>query len=330
MKRRLMLVLHAHLPFVRHPEHPEFLEEDWLFEAMIETYAPIVDACARLAADRVPFRLTMTLSPTLCEMLSDELLMARFETRLRRVAAACRRRARAPFEAAAAEHLRLFTAARGRRLLPEFRALQDRGVLEIITTAATHAILPYVSRPEALRAQIAVAVANYRKHFGRAPRGFWLPECAYEPGLDAALAEHGLRYFFVDAHALESSPARTPAGPTAFARDPESSRQVWSAAEGYPGDPWYREFYRDEGWANGRGAGLKFHRITGAVPLDRKEPYDPSRARERVEEHARHFLECRRRGAPLMVSPYDAELFGHWWYEGPRFLEAGPRRRISL
>jgi 1,4-alpha-glucan branching enzyme len=120
---------------------------------------------------------------------------------------------------------------------------------------------------------------------------------------------------------------------------------VWSAEEGYPGDPLYREFYRDAGWdaplpllapilGDGprKNVGIKLSRITGKVPLHEKEAYVPAWASERARVHARHFLSERRKQIasveaeigvePLLVAPYDAELFGHWWYEGPQFLEA--------
>ena len=106
-----------------------------------------------------------------------------------------------------------------------------------------------------MRAQIAVAATSHRRHFGKDPVGIWLPECGYFPGLDAYLAEQNIRYFFVDTHGVTDAtprprygvyaPIYTPTGPAAFARDPESSMQVWSAESGYPGDPDYREFYRD-------------------------------------------------------------------------------------
>jgi len=143
------------------------------------------------------------------------------------------------------------------------------------------------------------------------------------------------------------APVYTPSGVAAFARDPESSMQVWSAEHGYPGDPVYREFYRDIGWdldheyvrpyiqATGdrKNTGIKYYRITGKVPLGEKQPYDPNAARERAETHAGNFLFNRTKQIqflqaafrdgppPIVISPYDAELYGHWWYEGPIFLD---------
>src|SRR5215471_11972024 len=74
----LSLVLHAHLPFVRHPEHEKFLEENWLFEAISETYIPLLEVMERWLRDGMETRLTLTLSPTLCSMLLDPLLQERY------------------------------------------------------------------------------------------------------------------------------------------------------------------------------------------------------------------------------------------------------------
>jgi 1,4-alpha-glucan branching enzyme len=374
----LALVLHAHLPFVRHPEHPEFLEEDWLYEAITETYLPLLEAFERLAADGVPFRVTMTLTPPLVGMLRDELLLSRYAARLDRLCELTERevvrtRKDAQLCGLAAHfrdthhHLRTQFHERYKRdLVGAFRRLQDAGFLEIITCGATHGFLPLLQQPEAIRAQLKVACAHYRLHFGRDPRGIWLPECGYAPGLDKLLAAENLRFFFVDSHALVHAaprprrgvyaPVYTPNGVAAFARDPESSMQVWSADYGYPGDPVYREFYRDIGYdldwdymrpflqANGarKNVGIKYHRITGRVPLGEKELYDPELARRRAVEHAGNFLFNRTKQLewlrsqlgdgppPIVVSPYDAELFGHWWFEGPLFLEALIRRAATV
>ncbi len=344
----LSLVLHAHLPFVRHPEYPRFLEEDWLFEALTETYIPLARMMERLLADGVPFRLTMTMSPPLCEMLVDPLLRDRYRRHVGELLETVRRergRIDPKFGRSMDLYERLFGESLdyvGRNdLIGVYRRLQDSGSLEIVTCGATHGFLPFVLDP---RPQIRTAVANYRKHFGRAPRGIWLPECAYAPGLDAILKESGLQFFYLDGHGLLNgsrvpkfgvhAPIRTPAGAVAFGRDTETSKQVWSSKEGYPGDAAYREFYRDLGWdlGLGRNLGIKHHAVTGDVPLHQKAPYDPDAARGKAAEHAWHFKYNREQQArqlkaklgrpPVIVAPYDAELFGHWWFEGPQFLEA--------
>jgi 1,4-alpha-glucan branching enzyme len=359
------LVLHAHLPFVRHPEHPEFLEEGWFFEAVTETYIPLLTAFERLAGEGVSFRTTLNLSPPLCEMMTDPLLQGRYLQHLDRIEHLAGREAHSWAEDTPIGRLarmyrgqfrecrRRFEAA-GRNLLSGFRALQDNGLIEIITCGATHGMLPLMKTAEAVRAQVRVAADNYRKHFGRAPRGIWLPECAYRPGVEEALASAGIRYFFSDAHAVMYGsprprygvfrPVYCGRGVAVFPRDIESSRQVWSRQQGYPGDGDYREFFRDLGHdADGHyvgpylpagirtNLGLKYYKITGEVDLHQKEYYDPGVARQRAAEHAGNFMFNRQaqvrhlRGAlgvePIIVSPYDAELFGHWWYEGPTFLE---------
>jgi 1,4-alpha-glucan branching enzyme len=360
------LVLHAHLPFVRHPEHEQFLEERWFFEAVVETYVPLVQLLLAWERDGIQAPIALTLSPTLCAMLGDDLLRRRcrgyveslillaekethrtiFQPALRKVAELYRERLAGTAG---------FLDACKTGLLGEFARLQAEGRIEILTCAATHAVLPLLeAQPECARAQLLVARDDYRRCFGIDPRGIWLPECAYAPWLDPLLQEAGLQWFVLESHGLLHgwpkpvfgvfAPVRTPAGLAAFGRDAASARQVWSREEGYPGDFDYRDFYRDIGFdlemeylrphlgAPGqRGfTGLKYYRITG--PDIPKAPYDRQRALAKAEAHARHFLEQRvaqatelRQAmgrAPLILAPYDAELFGHWWFEGPEFLDA--------
>ncbi len=364
------LILHAHLPFVRHPEYPEFLEEDWLYEAITEVYLPIIFILQNLHEAGTRPRLAMNVSPPLCEMLADPLLQTRYTRHIENLLDLARKelartRAEAPeFEPAAKMYvdnlsasLDLWNDRYGRNLINAFRELQDEGVLEIITCCATHGFMPLISTVESRRAQVSVAVQNYKKHFGRHPRGIWLAECAYEPGVEDLLKDHGIEYFIADTHAIlygdprprygVHAPIVCPNGVAVFARDVETSQQVWSAEIGYPGNDLYREFYRDIGWdapmdylephlhadKTRRHLGLKYHRITGKdVPQNQKKPYRPDLAREKAAENAMHFIGERIKQAyqlrenfgghpPLVVSPYDAELFGHWWFEGPQFVD---------
>jgi 1,4-alpha-glucan branching enzyme len=361
----LALVLHAHLPYVRHPEYESFLEERWLFEAIIDTYVPLIRMFESLAADGVPVRVTLSISPTLLSMLDDALLGDRFRAHL----AAMTRLADAEIlrtngNPRLLEVARMYRrimyetgetyAACGGDLIAAFRNLQDQGVLEIATASATHGFLPILkTSPGAVRAQLQVAAEAYRRAFHRTVPGFWLPECGYYPGVEEHVAAAGGRYVFVDTHAILNAeerprsgyvaPLACPNGVAAFGRDPASSRQVWSANEGYPGDPWYRDFYRDIGFdldfeivrpysLDGHTrifTGFKYHRITGSG--EHKELYEPARAAERLEAHAEDFVqrqaETVERFAPAMDRPpivvalYDAELFGHWWFEGPQWLD---------
>jgi len=364
----LALVLHAHLPFVRHPESDYVLEEEWLYEAITETYIPLLRVFDGLHRDGIDFKLTMSMTPPLLSMLRDPLLQERYDRHLARLqelaARECERNDADGHLAYLARHYveefaetRRVWEACDRDPVSAFARYLDSNNLEIVTCAATHAYLPLLEMyPEAVRAQVQVACDHYRQTFGRDPGGIWLPECAYYEGLEHILADAGLRYFLMDGHGLlyaqprprfgTYSPVFTEAGVAAFGRDHESSQQVWSSEVGYPGDPVYREFYKDLGWEaeydyicpyvmpNGqrKNVGIKYHKITSrGAGLGDKALYDPYWAREKAAEHAGNFIFNREQQlqhlsglmgrAPLVVSPYDAELFGHWWYEGPWFLD---------
>ncbi|MGH7681042.1 MAG: 1,4-alpha-glucan branching protein domain-containing protein [Candidatus Eiseniibacteriota bacterium] len=363
----LSIVLHAHLPFVRHPEYEDPLEERWLVEALLECYLPILRMLEGRADRGAKGRLTISLSPTLLAMLDDPLLRRRFSTRLERLLALADRdvaryrndsrqgalaiRYREQFEMARTQYEERYR----RDVVSAFRSVEERGVARLITCGATHGFLPLMDLgPSSWTAQIGAAAREFERRIGRAPEGLWLPECGYTPGVEEVLARFGIRYFVVDAHAVEhalprpalglAAPLRTAGGVLALARDPDTSRQVWSATEGYPGDPDYREYYRDQGFdlpledvrdflpsgGTRTHLGLKYHRITDRTSPHR-ELYDPDTALARVREHAAHFVRGREEQArhamashgqaALLLAPYDAELFGHWWYEGPVWLD---------
>jgi len=364
-KGYLCLVLHGHLPFVRHPEHEDFLEEDWLYEGITETYIPLILVFERLLDDKIDFRITMTLSPTLISMLADLLLQERYLKHINRLIELAHREIERTswqpnFQSLAIMYLNQFCQARDtferykRNLVSAFKNFQDAGKLEIVTCAATHGYLPLMEVcRESVRAQVKVAASHYESVFGRKPKGIWLPECGYQPGQDVILKEAGIRYFFSDSHGVLHGTPRPKYGVFApvyckgtgvacFSRDLESSKQVWSSIEGYPGDYNYREFYRDIGfdleydyirpYIHPDGVrintGIKYYRITGS---DNKEPYIPAWAQDKAAEHAGNFMFNRQKQIeylydfmqkkPIIVSPYDAELFGHWWYEGPMWLD---------
>ncbi len=366
----LSLVLHAHLPFVRHPEHPRFLEENWLFEAITETYIPLLQLLEGWRRDGMQMRLTLTMTPTLCAMLLDPLLQERFERHLVELVELAEKETHRThwdkeLNALAEMYFQRFTAIHeaylGYRkdLVSAFSKFQDIGMLEIITCAATHALLPLLSgHPQSIRAQILIARDHYRSCFGRDPRGIWLPECAYVDGVEKVLQEANIRWFITDTHGVLHAnprprygvfaPIYTPNGIAAFGRDLDSAKQVWSKHEGYPGDPAYRDFYRDIGFdldldyvkpympaSDKRGfTGIKYYRITGED--EAKHVYRRADALHRADAHAHHFLQARVAQIeklagildrpPLVLSPYDAELFGHWWYEGPEFLDLFVRK----
>lgn len=364
-KGYLCIVLHAHLPYVRHPEYDYFLEEDWLYEAITETYIPLINVFDGLVKDGVDFKITMSLTPPLISMLADPLLQDRYLRHINKLIELAskeveRTRWQQEFNHLALMYKDTFLNARhvfesvyNKNLINAFKKFQDIGKLEIITCAATHGFLPlYEFQENVVRAQIKIACSQYEKHLGRRPIGIWLPECGYHSGLDKILKDEGIRYFFTDAHGILHAsprprygvfaPLYCPSRVAAFGRDLESSKQVWSAIEGYPGDYDYREFYRDVGWdlefdyvrpyinpdGHRKNTGIKYYRITGETNY--KEPYRLHIALEKAASHAGNFMFNREKQAeflcdfmkrkPIIVSPYDAELFGHWWFEGPQWL----------
>ena len=208
------------------------------------------------------------------------------------------------------------------------------------------------SNEKAIDTQIRVGVDTYRKYLGRNPKGIWLPECGYVPESDKYLKKYGIEYIITETHGIlyadptpvygTFAPIISHGGIIAFGRDLESSRQVWSSITGYPGDPNFRDFYKDIGYEapyeyilpyiakNGVRVhtGIKYHSITGKT--DDKKIYDIEKARQIVEMQADHFMHSREKqimdvqngmiNKPIVLCPYDSELYGHWWYEGPHFI----------
>lgn len=364
-KGYLLPVLHAHLPFIRYPQHEYHLEENWFYEATTETYIPLLAVLERLIGDRIDFRLTLSLSPSLIEMFNDRLLRERYERHLGNLLELSEKEVRRTRKDAGVgpvarmyrdrfrEVHRIFEDTYRKDLTGAFRSVMETGAVEIIPSAATHGYLPaLMTDPVAARSQIMVAAGHFRRHFGCRPQGIWLPECGFVPGIDHFLKEAGIGYFFLEAHGILGgrpktsqgiyAPVRTPSGIAAFGRDVESSKQVWSAAEGYPGDFDYRDFYRDIGFDLAYAyvsphlpagirtfTGMKYYRITGTS--DRKKPYVVNKAFRKAAAHAEHFLKSREEQiaflrreldiTPVITMAYDAELFGHWWFEGPEWLD---------
>jgi 1,4-alpha-glucan branching enzyme len=382
-----VFTLHSHLPYVlNHGRWPH--GSDWICEAALDTYLPLLEVLRGLAAEAVPAPITIGFTPVLANQLVNPTFVAEMEAFFDQRLEACDE-APASLGATGDSHLvPLVGFWRGRlvrlrklfhevdqNIIGAFRALEASGRLEIIGSAATHGYLPLLGRDESIRLQLAVGVSEHRRIFGRVPAGCWLPECAYRPrgpwepwptaprtgmrrGIEEHLADAGFQFFFVDAHlaaagrplGLSGDPAgdpivhapAAPAIPTealrspyrayrvahgpvaAYVRDPRASLQVWSRFEGYPGDGTYLEFHKMR-WPGG----LKLWRVTGpGVDLGAKQPYDPEEAAARARGHAEHFAHLlagiassqaqNREG--VVVAPFDTELFGHWWFEGPAFL----------
>ena len=365
MSRSCSIVLHAHVPWVRHPEVPQCLEEDWLHSAILETHLPLLEMLFRLRAEEVPFKLTMNLSPTLLAMMRDRVLRRRTLHYLDRTLRLCRDEVErgdvTGFKNLAEQYEDRFLRLRDLfvnhwkgDLIRAYADLRDSGHVELTASAATHGLLPLMLRvPESVQAQVRAGIRQYVQCFGRMPRGFWLPECAYAPALSKLLKQEGIDWTIVEEHGLTTAPQSSEDFPyvpgetendlLVFGRDHDSSSEIWSADEGFPGDGRYRDFMRDIGLEapmeylrdylgnseQRQFTGIKYYR--SAQSGAQSEPYDPELASRAAEEHAVRFVASR--GAqlaaletdgvesPHIVCAFDADLFGHWWFEGTEFLE---------
>jgi 1,4-alpha-glucan branching enzyme len=320
----LALVLHSHMPYVEGFGTWPFGEE-WLWEAVATVYLPLLELL-----DGAP--VTVGLTPVLCDQLESLKGDAgeRYTSFLREVRAPIHDEDAAGLERGGEPELaaEIRRAARDyawageaferhdRDLLSAFRSLAR---LELWTSAATHALLPLLATDAGRRLQLATGVASHVRRFGDFGGGLWLPECAYAPGLEGDLAEHGVRAFCVDQTRVHGpgapqqlEPIATPAGPVAVPIDWRAVELVWNERDGYPANGAYRDYHQRtlhdlKPWNN-----------TG-------RPYDRRAAVALATEHARDFISRaaeRLRGGGLLCCALDTELLGHWWYEGPVWLAA--------
>jgi 1,4-alpha-glucan branching enzyme len=309
--------------------------EEWLFDAFARSHVPVLDAARDM---------TVTVTPVLADQLEDAAAAERMRAFVRehRLGAAQRDAAGAGDElrAGAEAEAEIYRCALerldelGDRPLDAFGQAQGGGRVELMASAATHAVLPLVATAAGRRLQIDAGLRSHSRRFGPA-RGFWLPECAYRPGLDPLLAERGMEYFCVDQSEGEAPlqalrPIRSASGPVAFGLDWDTIALVWSRG-GYPSDPAYLEYHRQS--ANG----MRLWSISGA-------PYDPDAARQRAAAQAVEFADAvaarlRRHAADghgpgLVTFAIDTELLGAWWTEGPQWLRAlaaaAPQRGVRL
>lgn len=390
-------VLHSHLPYVRKGGRWPHGEE-MIFEAMAETYIPLLNAVYELKAEGIEPKLTIGLTPILLEQLNDKYINKEFEVYLKeRLALGAVDKKL--FIKQRDEHKQYlanfyldyykkilgdFTGRYESNILHAFKDLQDSGNFDIVSSAATHGYLPLFESNAGILAQLVNGKKSYRRIFGRDPSGIWLPECGYRPqydddtllGVETFLENLGYRYFFTDSHVLERGKDTVFTSKTAhselqnirsgtqyntrsvvrvkyqagqkattldkvtlrpyftansnvavYSRDESTSMLVWSADWGYPGDFIYREFHRKQ-----KTSGFKYHKITDELRKGAtKQIYYPDEALAKAKIHAKHFVDTviestrhqiQKDGIPnIIVSSYDTELFGHWWFEGVAWLK---------
>jgi len=394
----ISFILHTHLPNVlNHGVWPH--GSDWLSEAVAECYLPLLRMCDKLVKEGIRPGITFDISPVLCEQLSHPDFIEVFESYCQEHAELAQvdhehfiAEGNEDFAALAAlwaewyeERWMEFDEIYDRDIVGAFRRLQDEGAIEVMTCGLTHGYLPLLAEDSSIERQIGMAKANYQKHFGRDPRGIWLPECAYRPaytwqslmmvepytkarfreGIEQHLHHHGLEFFVTDQPHIERAKplgVMTPDGfrvqfgdtygdsrqqleersvfdlfrvsgenhyesAVAFTRHRDICMQVWSGESGYPGDPDYMDFHKKYFRSS-----LRYWRVTdNKTDMQYKQAYVPEWAENRVRQHADHFVRIlegatqhrqTETGRPVTTClPFDTELFGHWWFEGPMFME---------
>ncbi len=331
------LVLHSHLPWLAH--HGAWpVGEEWLYQAWAHSYLPVTDMLSRLASEGRRDVLTLGVTPVLAAQLDDPYCLRGMHDWLGGWALRAQLAGTRPDlgDLGQREH-RAATAAiedferrwrhGGSAVL---RPLVDSGVIELLGGPLTHPFQPLLD-PALRDLGLAEGLADTAHRLGRRPAGIWAPECGYSPGMERAYATAGVGHFLVDGPALrgDTAAARPVDGSDVicFGRDLDVTYRVWSPKASYPGDPDYRDFHTFD-----HPTGFKPSRVTGHdVAPERKRPYDPQRAARTVSKHVEDFVSvvcgrlddlARRDGKPgLVVAAYDTELFGHWWHEGPAWLE---------
>ena len=338
------LVLHSHLPWLAH--HGRWpVGEEWLYQSWANCYQPVFEVLRGLADDGFTDQLSLGITPVLAAQLDDphcassmyewladwqlramEACVSRDETR----AAMGHREFRL-----AATALTDFEQRWRHGGSPQIRSLLGSGVIELLGGPLAHPFQP-LTDPRLRRLSLTEGLADAGLRWGRRPAGIWAPECAYTPGMEQEYAAAGVSHFLVDGPTLHGDTALGrpvgDSGVVAFGRDLTVSYRVWSPKSGYPGHADYRDFHTYD-----HETGFKPVRVTGrTVPGEKKKAYDPARTGRVIDQHVDDFVgavrdrliaESARIGRPaLVVAGFDTELYGHWWHEGPVFLDRLLRR----
>ena len=345
------LVLHTHLPWLAH--HGRWpVGEEWLYQSWAASYLPLMRVLRTLAAENRRGLITLGMTPVVAAQLDDPYCLdgmhrwlANWQLRALEAATVHTATGAAAGTASTPEALRRFGIreyGEASRALEDFtslwrhgaspllRELIDAGAVELLGGPLAHPFQPLLN-PRLREFALREGLADAGQRLGHTPTGIWAPECAYAPGMERDYAAAGVGHFMVDGPSLHGDTALgRPVGDTdvvAFGRDLKISYRVWSPKSGYPGNAAYRDFHTFD-----HLTGLKPARVTGrSVESDAKAPYDPDRADRVIDGHVADFVELvrgrlisesQRIGRPAhVVAAFDTELFGHWWYEGPIWLE---------
>lgn len=337
-----MLVLHTHMPFLKNAGRWP-VGEEWLFQAWGEAYLPVIDVLERQGARGRQGVATLGLTPLVVRQMEDAGLLERFHAWIGH--ALLRAEMLAANSGETGDRVRRREAAsvwwrhykemldgferRGCELVPSLRTLAETGTVEVLGGPATHPYLP-LHDDTTVHAQVCLGLDEAERSLGVRPGGIWLPECAYRPGLEDVLEGCGVTHVLLDGPtvlqaggfpAIRRAWSLGDSQVCALGRDLEVSYRVWSPTGGYPGHGAYREYHRWE-WETG----MKLWRVTDkTVAQADKEWYDPALVDTAIEAQVDDFTRLLRQSihssGDAVVACYDTELFGHWWLEGPRWLE---------
>ena len=399
-----VLILHTHLPWVlNHGKWPH--GEDWLTEAVAECYVPLLNVFNDLLNEGISPNVTLDISPVLCEQLEHKDFANRFvEYCNLKIEDAKKDEINFKHWGYDSHHIWLatywqqwysdrrdeFVNKYNSSIIKSLKELQDKNAIEVMTCGATHGYFPLLGYDKSINLQVKTAVENYKKHFGRKPRGIWLPECAYRPtydwhsyiavepfhskrlrpGIEQFLAENEIQYFVIDEaliknsnpigkfngenktnfaklnspefnhtswnfdknplrlHQVASSERVEYGTAAAYVRHHDIAMQVWSGEVGYPGEPDYLDFHKKQ-----LGSMLRYWRVTdNKADMMYKTLYHPDWTHDKTDHQAMHFIHHIENTSnhynritgklSTVCTPFDTELFGHWWFEGPQFLKS--------
>lgn len=370
-KGKVLLHLHMHSPnlFRADPFRESFLrpgiwpiktatgEEvhntpgEWVLKNCLDSWLPLLRVFKTLASDDIDFQVSLNISPPVAYTLSHPRFQDYMSRYLDRTMAHIKSQIQIMKSRLDAQEYiwageryladikalaQFYNHDLGKDIIGAYRTLSNDGYLELSTCTATHGMAGLLqSTPDALNTQIQIAKQAHNRIFGDDPKGIWLAENSYFPGVEKILEKHQLHYFFVEAEAIlngsvlpseeEYNPVLIPGAQVcAFGRSRLGRVQVWDAKIGYAGHPDFREYHF-------RHFGLQLKRITTKLSNE-KGPYNPDNAEKTARHLAQDFyiklcdqikkLENKNfQSMPLITCTYDAELFGHHWFEGPLFLE---------
>lgn len=322
----ITMFLHTHLPYVNHPENDNYIEERWLYEAISETYIPLITYFKKLVEEKVSFKIAMSITPPLLYLLDNNVQKEKYIRYLESHIELSKKEIERTKNTDLRENelakyyfnrysndLYTFKEVYKCDIIEQFKELQDIGVLEIVTGCATHGFMPMLCTNEKdIEIQIKYGVLAYEKYFKRKPRGIWLSECGYIPEVEKYLKKYDIEYFFTEMHGViyakpvpvygVYAPIITPNGLVAFGRNVASTMKIWSNATGYPGDSNYRDFGRDIGYDLDYEyikpyitydgvripTGIKYYSVSGKQNV--KEYYDLQKAKEMAETHAYDYM----------------------------------------